>query len=86
LQVSLFTIKCNKDSAEERPAARGRLMFHKKVLIVDDDQEFLEELKGMFSLNGYRTVITNNSSSATDLAILEKPGVILLDLRMPSKR
>ncbi|MDD2751836.1 MAG: response regulator [Candidatus Omnitrophica bacterium] len=60
-------------------------MSKKKVMVIDDNQEFLEELKEMFSLNGYSTVTINDSLLAREAAILEKPDIILLDLKMPGK-
>lgn len=60
-------------------------MSNKKVMIIDDNQEFLEELKEALRLSGYDTVALNDPLSARDIAILEKPDIVLLDLKMPGK-
>lgn len=56
----------------------------KKIMIVDDDRDFLEELEGVLQHAGYETIVVNDSLSAVGLARSTKPDLILLDLRMPS--
>ena len=53
-----------------------------KVLIVDDDKEFLEELQETLALSGYDSVAINDSTRAVDTAAKIKPDIILLDLKM----
>lgn len=57
----------------------------KRIMIVDDDKEFLEELKETLMLCGYDSVAVNDSTVALDVAIREKPDLIILDLKMPQK-
>ncbi len=57
-------------------------MAPKKVLIVDDDAEFLEELKEMLVLSGYDVTAVNKSVSALETVRSVMPDVILLDLKM----
>ncbi|MDD5730769.1 MAG: response regulator [Candidatus Omnitrophica bacterium] len=57
----------------------------KKVMVVDDDQEFLEELNETLDLSGYAVVTVNNATKVAEEANREKPDVILLDLKMPEK-
>lgn len=57
-------------------------MSEKKVLIVDDDKEFLEELKEMLIATGYDVTSVSDSVSAVKAARMIKPDIILLDLRM----
>ncbi len=59
-------------------------MASKKVLIVDDDKEFLEELKETLSATGYEVTGVSESVSALKVARTVKPDIILLDLRMRS--
>jgi DNA-binding response OmpR family regulator len=59
--------------------------MERKVLIVDDDKEFLEELQETLHLSGYETVVVNDSSLVAGVASRIKPDVILLDLKMPKK-
>ena len=57
----------------------------KRILVVDDDKEFLEELKETLGLSGYDVVEVNDSVSAVDVARSTKPDLVLLDLKMPGK-
>jgi CheY-like chemotaxis protein len=57
-------------------------MAVKKILIVDDDREFAEELKELLFLSGYEAVVINDSKEAFDAAFTLKPDIILLDIKM----
>jgi len=57
----------------------------KKILIVDDDKEFLEELGEMLRLNEYDVVAVNDSARALEAAREAKPDVVLVDLKMPQQ-
>lgn len=57
----------------------------RKVMIIDDDKEFLEELKETLELAGYEMIAVNDSNAAVHKALRVKPDVILLDLKMPGK-
>ncbi|MDD5347124.1 MAG: response regulator [Candidatus Omnitrophica bacterium] len=54
----------------------------KKVMIVDDDAEFLEELCEMLDTSGYAVIPVREPRRAIDMADSAKPDVILLDLKM----
>jgi len=56
-----------------------------KILVVDDDQEFLEELTEFLSSSGYTVVAINNPLVALAALVKVKPDVVLLDLKMPAK-
>jgi CheY-like chemotaxis protein len=56
----------------------------KKIMIVDDDKDFLEEISELLQYAGYEVIIVNDSLSAMGIARSTKPDLILLDLRMPS--
>ena len=57
----------------------------KKILVVDDDQELLDELKDTLSLNNYEVAAAGDSRQALDLAVKFNPDCIVLDLKMPVK-
>ena len=57
----------------------------KTIMVVDDDQEFLEELADFLRANSYKPVAINMVSQALEAAASVKPDLILLDLKMPSK-
>lgn len=54
----------------------------KNVLIIDDDQKFLEEMQETLRLSGYDSIGVLDSREALDKAIKVKPDIILLDLKM----
>lgn len=60
-------------------------MENGKIMIVDDDKEFLGELGETLALSGYSTVMVSDPILALDTAVREKPDIVLLDLRMPGK-
>ncbi|MFA5339289.1 MAG: response regulator [Candidatus Omnitrophota bacterium] len=60
-------------------------MAGKKVMIVDDDTEFLEELNETMSMSGYEIIPVNDSVAAVEIASRTKPDLIILDLKMPGR-
>ena len=54
----------------------------KKVMIVDDDKAFLEELAEMIKMSGYTVVTSGKSEEVVKAVKKEKPDVILMDLKM----
>jgi len=59
-------------------------MAEKRVLVIDDDNEFLQELRQMLAGSGYDVTTVSDSVAAVTAARTIKPDVILLDLRMRS--
>ncbi|MCM8790690.1 MAG: response regulator [Candidatus Omnitrophica bacterium] len=59
-------------------------MVGRKILIVDDDKEFLKELREMLILSGYEVTEVSDAKAVVRTVRITKPDVILLDLRMPS--
>lgn len=57
-------------------------MRTKRILVVDDDEDFLKELRETLTLSGYAIVSTHDSKMVAQLAQAANPDVILLDLRM----
>lgn len=53
-----------------------------KVLIVDDSNVDLQNLKGIVEKNGYRTVTANSGKEAVEKARQEKPDLIFMDIIM----
>lgn len=56
----------------------------KNILVVDDDKEFLEELKEMLQSSGYEVTALSESVAVMQTVRKSKPDLILLDLRMLS--
>ena len=59
-------------------------MANNKLMIVDDDKEFLEELETALGLSGYDLVVFSDALAALERVSEIKPQAVLLDLRMPS--
>ena len=55
----------------------------KKILIVDDDKAFQKTVSDKLTLLNYQIVSAFDGEEGLNLAISEKPDLILLDLKMP---
>lgn len=60
-------------------------MGNTKVVIIDDDEAFLEGLEKILSASGYDPLVVADPRSAVEIALNRKPDVILLELRMSCK-
>jgi two-component system CheB/CheR fusion protein len=58
-------------------------MYKKRVMIVDDDKVFLDELKEALSMSGYDLIAYDNPLSALESADKTKADVVMLDMQMP---
>ncbi len=54
-----------------------------KILMVDDDKLVTDLLEKLLKSEGYETASVNESINAIDVAKVEMPDLILLDLMMP---
>lgn len=57
-------------------------MAAKRILIVDDDPEFLQEMRETLRLSGYEVDSLDRANSVLDRALENPPDLILLDLKM----
>ena len=55
----------------------------KKILIVDDDEDFLQMFDKRLTSEGYSVIKATNGADAIGLALLEQPDIIILDVLMP---
>ncbi|MDR5586852.1 MULTISPECIES: response regulator transcription factor [Clostridium] len=58
-------------------------MSDEKILIVDDEEHIIELLKFNLINAGYKVFCCNNGIDALEIAKIEKPKLILLDLMLP---
>ena len=65
------------------PIPEKLLNRKKTILIVDDDIEFLEELKMALGNNGFDLDFASNGFEAGRKIYTKKPSLILLDFKMP---
>ncbi len=54
-----------------------------KILLVDDDQDFLQLLEYDFKKKGYSIVTASNGEEGLEKAASDKPALIVLDIKMP---
>jgi CheY-like chemotaxis protein len=69
--------------AEPEEATVG--LAGKKILIVDDDPDTLEFLSTVLTDNGCETITAGDGDKAIEMARVEKPDLITLDMWMPGK-
>lgn len=55
----------------------------KKILVVDDEPDVLEVVSFRLKRSGYEVMTAVNGKVALDIIRADKPGLVLLDLRMP---
>ena len=60
-------------------------MTKQKIMIVDNDKDFLGQLEELLGLSGYEMIAVDTSSAVVDLAVRTRPAVIILDVKMPGK-
>jgi CheY-like chemotaxis protein len=60
-------------------------MESKRIMIIDDDRELLEEIADVLNGSGYETATYGDSGEAARAVRDIKPDAILLDLQMPVK-
>ena len=58
-------------------------MAKRKVLLVDDEVDFLELMKTRLEANGYEVITANNGKDALNRFKNDKPAALLLDIMMP---
>lgn len=54
-----------------------------KILVVDDEPDVVEFLERTLKTEGFNVITAYDGISALDLASVEKPDLILLDIMMP---
>ncbi|MFD3271070.1 response regulator YycF [Paenibacillus dendritiformis] len=59
--------------------------MHGKILVVDDEQPIADILKFNLEKEGYEVICAFDGGTAVELALSEKPDLILLDLMLPVK-
>lgn len=52
------------------------------VMVIDDDREFIGELKELLVLSGYAVTVVENAVTSAEMAARVRPDVILLDIKM----
>jgi DNA-binding response OmpR family regulator len=58
-------------------------MPDKKILLVEDDKMISSMYETKLRQDGYMIILADNGAMAIDLAVKEKPDIILLDIILP---
>ncbi|MEW6101253.1 MAG: response regulator [Candidatus Omnitrophota bacterium] len=58
-------------------------MEKKKILVVDDEPDFLEMMRVRLEAGGYEVITANNGKEALFKIAEDKPRAVLLDILMP---
>ena len=59
--------------------------MEKKILIVEDDPDFVKYLTALFEDHGYKTFSASTVKDALDMTKKELPDLITLDLELPGE-
>ena len=54
-----------------------------KILLIDDEQDFLEVMTSRIESWGYDVTTASNGKDGLDLLVKDKPDIIILDYMMP---
>ena len=66
-------------TGEETPARR------KRILLVDDDREIVETIRGVLEANGYEILVARDGNQGLVMAEREDPDLVILDMMMPKR-
>ena len=58
-------------------------MAKRKILVVDDEVDFVELMTLRLEANGYEVITANNGKDALNRVEKDKPSALLLDIMMP---
>ena len=58
----------------------------KKVLIVEDSLDACFFERKLLEMSGYEVMTANNAKDGVALAIEQEPDIVLMDIRLPSKK
>ena len=71
----------NKEGKEDKMKNNRQ---HPKILVVDDDHDFLKSMKAILESSSYQFVSADGPKEGMEMVISEKPDLILLDIMMDS--
>ncbi len=58
----------------------------KKILIIEDDDSMRVLERKILESSGYSVIEAENAKEGTVLAVREKPDLVIMDIRLPSKK
>jgi DNA-binding response OmpR family regulator len=88
--MRLYPLDPAKDSFRARPNAlslaliSGVFVAMQTILVIDDDENLRDTIGVMLEQEGYRAVLEGDGKAGFERALLLKPDLVLVDLRLPS--
>ena len=64
---------------------KEKFMHKEKILIVDDEPKIIHLVREILSASGYEVIAAMNGERALEMAVLEKPELIILDIVLGNK-
>jgi DNA-binding response OmpR family regulator len=77
-------ISRDSDFVAATPRREESLSMSDYILLVEDDSNIQQFLNMVLSKEGYRVVVASNGASALQITARQEPGLILLDMHMPT--
>ncbi len=56
-----------------------------RILVVDDEPKLVRLLREVFTATGFEVVVSHSAENAVELAALEQPDVVILDIMFPGR-
>jgi len=60
-------------------------MTDAKILVVEDSPTYMRQISNLLQDNGFRIVTAMDGEEAMEIAVREKPSVVVLDIILPKK-
>ncbi len=79
----LLKFEENKSMTSNAAYSSGNNLFHKTILVVEDDEDTRLMLKYLLEIWNYKVIEAVNGETALILAETHQPDVILMDYRLP---
>ena len=67
----------------QSPYLQTKRFMSKTILVIEDNNEIRENTAEILELAGYKTITAENGRQGVDLALKNKPDVIVCDIMMP---
>ena len=55
----------------------------RRILVVDDNEDAAESLAMLLRMGGHEVMVAHDGHQALEIAAIERPGVVLLDIGLP---
>ena len=84
LVIVYYDIKVAEAANRESAASkRGKMKKRAKILIIDDEREFIADLRVALEAKDYKVVVAGHSAQAQEMVRYERPDLIVLGTILP---